>query len=282
LTANFIGWIFHVSIEQDKAIVWIKTEDKKVLRLIDSYQPFFYVLPRNEYDGSCLFQILSQQPIVKRVGWESKSTNLFEEYSKHKLLSVTLESAQAYTSLVRKLEKDYRVKQLFNTDLSLVQQYLFYKLKIEPTSKVSAEYDDPNLVSLTRMDDEYKIDLPPFSTLYIDVQTFSGKINPEESIAIIRARYEGEPGLQNQNAETIFVGREEKDIIERFCNYVRYKDPDIIISVSDNHSDKVLDYLFARTQKLGLDLHLGREDEVAISASLKHPGLQWIKGRLSQ
>jgi DNA polymerase elongation subunit (family B) len=281
LVSICVGWLFHVSIEQNKAILWIKTEDKKVLRLIDSYQPFFYVLPKNEYDGTCLYQLLSQQTIVERVVWESKSTNLFEEFSKHKLLSVTLESAQSYTSLVRKLEKDYRVKQLFNTDLSLVQQYLFYKLKIEPTSKVKAEYDDSELVSLTSMDDENEIDLPPFSTLYIDVQTFSGKINPEESITIIRARYEGEPGLQNQNAETLFDDKEEKDILQRFCNYVHYKDPDIIISVSDHHSDRVLDYLFARTQKLGLDLHLGREDEVAISAPLKHPGLQWIKGRLS-
>jgi hypothetical protein len=34
-----------------------------------------------------------------------------------------------------------RVKQLFNTDLLHVQQYLFTKLKIEPTRKVEVEYD---------------------------------------------------------------------------------------------------------------------------------------------
>jgi DNA polymerase elongation subunit (family B) len=282
LISSYVGWLLHVSVEQNKAILWIKTEDKKVLRLVDLYQPFFYILPRNEYDGSCLFQILSQQPIIKRVSWESKSTNLFEEYSKHKLLSVTLESAQSYASLVRKLEKDDRVKQLFNTDLSLVQQYLFYKLKIEPTSKVKAEFDDSKLVSLTKMDDENDIDLPPFSALYIDVQSLSGKINPEEQIAIIRARYEGEPGLQDQNAETLFDDKEEKDILHRFCNYVRHRDPDIIVSVSDHHTDGLLDYLLARTQKLGLNLPVGRETiVVTVSASLKHPGIQWIKGRIS-
>jgi DNA polymerase elongation subunit (family B) len=246
---------------------------------VDLYQPFFYILPRNEYDGSCLFQILSQQHIVKRVSWESKSTNLFEEYSKHKLLSVTLETAQSYTSLVRKLKKDGRVKQLFNTDLSLVQQYLFYKLKIEPTSKVIVEFDDSKLVSLSRMNDENEIDLPPFSTLYIDVQTPSGKINSNEAIAIIRARYEDEPSLQDQNAETLFDDKEEKDILQRFCHYVQDNDPDIIVSVSDHHTERLLDYLFVRTQKLGLDLQLGREKVMA--DSLKHLGLQWIKGRLS-
>jgi hypothetical protein len=142
-------------------------------------------LPRNEYDGIHLFQHLSQQPLVKKVSWEEdKSTNLFEEYSKHKLISVTLESAQTYTSLVKKLEKDYRVKQLFNTDLTLVQQYLFHKLKIEPTSKVKAEYDDSKLIRLKKIDENI-IDLPLFSILYIDVRTLSGKINPEEPIMMI-------------------------------------------------------------------------------------------------
>ena len=167
MVANCIGWLLHVSIQQDKAIVWIKTEDNNVIRLIDLFQPTFYILPRNEYDGTCLYQLLSQQSMVKKIGWVIKSTDLFEEYSKHKLLSVTLESTQAYISLVRKLEKDHRVKQLFNTDFSFVQQYLFHRLKIEPTSKVKAEYDNSRLISLTKIDDENKIDLPPFSIRHI-------------------------------------------------------------------------------------------------------------------
>ncbi len=122
MVSNCDGWLFHVSIEQDKAILWIKTIDKKILRLTDSYQPFFYILPRNEYDGTSLFHILSQQSIVKKVSWEeNKSTNLFEEYSKKKLICVTSESVQSYTILLKKLEKDSRVKQVFITDLSHVQ-----------------------------------------------------------------------------------------------------------------------------------------------------------------
>jgi DNA polymerase elongation subunit (family B) len=42
-----------------------------------------------------------------------------------------------------------------------------------------------------------------------------------------------------------------------------------------------LDYLFSRTLKLGLDLHLGREKTAVPPFLLKHPGVQWIKGRLS-
>lgn len=281
MVANCIGWLLHVSFEQDKVIVWIKTKDKNVLRLVDSYQPFFYILPKNEYDGSCLFQLLSQQPLVRKVSWEEdKSTDLFEKYSRNRLICIVLESAQNYISLVKKLEKDWRVQQLFNTDLSLVQQYLFHKLKIEPTSKVKAEYTDSKLIRLTKIEDENKIDVPPLSILYVDVQTLSGKINPEESIIRIRTKCEDEPSLQQESAEIYFDIKDEIDILEKFCSYVQDKNPDILVSVNDHYTSRVLDYLFARTQKLGLDLHLGRE-KIRVSASFKHPGLQWTKGRLS-
>ena len=82
-------------------------------------------------------------------------------------------------TLLKKLEKDYRVKQFFNTDLSHVQQYLFHRLKIEPTSKVEVQYDGSKLVELTKVEDEDDILPPPFSILHVDIQTFSGKINPE-------------------------------------------------------------------------------------------------------
>lgn len=281
MVSSSVGWLLHVSVEQNKAILWIKTEAKKVLRLVDSYQPFFYILPRNEYDGVCLYQLLTQQPIVKKISWEENKSNVFEEHRKYRLIFVTLDSAQNYTILIKKLEKDVRVKQLFNNDLSLVQQYLFHKLKIEPTSKVKAEYCDSKIISLRKIDDENKIDLPPFTILYIDIQTSSGEINPEDSITMIRTRFEGEIGIQRQSTEILIEGREEKEILERFCKSVQNEDPDIIVSASDHFTDRVLDYLFTRTQKIGLDLHLGREKVLVISAPAKHPGLQWIRGRIS-
>jgi hypothetical protein len=57
-----------------------------------------------------------------------------------------------------------RVKQLFNTDLLHVQQYLFTKLKIEPTRKVEVEYDVDGLKLLqaVKVDDENH---PTYTTL---------------------------------------------------------------------------------------------------------------------
>lgn len=51
-----------------------------------------------------------------------------------------MQSTRYYLPLLKKIEEDSRVKQLFNTDLSHIQQYLFTKLKVEPTSKVKIKY----------------------------------------------------------------------------------------------------------------------------------------------
>ena len=60
------------------------------------------------------------------------------------------------------------------------------------------------------------------------------------------------------------------------------KDPDIIIWIAITMQDIILDYLFARSMKLGLELQLGRErKKIASLTVLKHPGRHWIKGRLS-
>ena len=39
------------SIEIDKAILWIKTMDRQILKLRDYYQPSFYIIYRNDFDG---------------------------------------------------------------------------------------------------------------------------------------------------------------------------------------------------------------------------------------
>jgi DNA polymerase elongation subunit (family B) len=246
-----MGWLLDVSIERDKAVIWIKTTDRKTLKLTDSYNPSLYLLPNNESDGSQLLQVLSQQPIIKKVKWvEGKFTNLFDYAGRKKLICVFPESIQYYMPLLKKLEKDRRVKQLFNVDLSHIQQYLFNRLKIEPTSKVEVEYDGSKLIGISKLDDEKEISQIPFSLMHLNVKTFSGKFRPEDPITIINVRYEDE--------DSIFHNNEEKNILESFSEYLRSKDPDIIVCSGNT----VLQYLFTRAQKLGLNLQLGRGEEI--------------------
>jgi DNA polymerase elongation subunit (family B) len=282
LLSSCIGWLLDITIEQDKIILWIKTEGKKILRLTDVYHPHFYILPRNEHDGHILFHILSQQPVVNKLSWEeNKYTNLFESGRRDKLIYVSLESVRQYEALLTKLKRDSRAKQFYNTDLSHVQKYLFHKLKLEPTSKIKIQYDDSKLIKINKLEDEANISPPPFSILYVSIHTFSGKYNLEDQVTIIKSRYEDTTD-DSQNAEIVFSSNEEEDIISVFCDYVKAKDPDIIIWIADYYADTILDYLFARSTKLGLELQLGREwNNIASLKILKHPGRHWTKGRLS-
>src|SRR5690348_1319867 len=100
------GWILDVPIEQNRAIIWIKTTEGNILKLLDEYQPNFYILPNNA--GSSLYQILSQESMVSNVEWTEKFTDLFDaaDYGKRKVISVYVKSTSAYKTVIKRLEKD--------------------------------------------------------------------------------------------------------------------------------------------------------------------------------
>jgi DNA polymerase elongation subunit (family B) len=253
------GWFLDVSIEQNRATIWIKTIEGNILRLIDDYQPSLYVLPKDENTGVYLFQILSQQSAIKKVEWEDKFTDLFD-YDRHgmkKLICIYPESTLYHQTLQKSLEKDARVAQLFNTVLSNVQQYLFTRLKIEPTSKVEVQYyrNESRLIKITKIDEDLAAAPPPFSILYFEIHTTSSMYNLDhdvnDSITEIRARCQEEP-------EISFDGSED-GILSAFSEYVLANDPDILVSSSQYRpSSSILDYLFIRMG--GLDLHFGRDN----------------------
>jgi DNA polymerase elongation subunit (family B) len=254
------GWLLDVSIEQNRATIWIKGSEAKILKLVDTYQPNFYVLPEDENTGADLFQILSQQSIVKKVLWEARFTDLFDNhgYGMKKLICVYPESLLYHKTLLKSLEKDARVTQLFNTDLFHLQQYLFTKLKIEPTSKVEVQYDknELRLIKITKINEDLTAEPPPFSILYFEIHTSSpynfGAYDLNDPITEIRARYQQEPDFS--------FSRSEDSVLKDFSEYVLAKDPDILVS-SSPHSRSItaLDYLFTRMRNLGLDLQIARD-----------------------
>jgi DNA polymerase elongation subunit (family B) len=249
-----IGWLIDVSIDNYHAILSIKTEeDGQILKLRDTYRPVFYILPRTESDGLHLFQALSREEEIA-VRWEEdKHTDLFDSKNSRKLIRVQLPSLRYYDPLIKKLEDDCRVKQLFNTDLLHVQQYLFTKLKIEPTSKLKIEYDESKLIQAVKVDDENDVHPPSFSMLYFDLHTYSGILASEDSIRIIKVRYGEE--------EAVFDNSDEKVILQKFSDYVHEKDPDIIVCLGDYDNGKKLRYLSDR----GVDLQL----RICISSSYR-------------
>jgi DNA polymerase elongation subunit (family B) len=247
------GWLLDIYIEDDKAILWIKTQDAKVIKLTDDYRPSFYILPKNEHDRKELLRILSQQvDIVQELCCEQKPTNLFDSNGNIKsLIFVGISSVRAYKHILKKLENDPRVQQLFNTDLLDIQQYLFTKLKIEPTSKVRVEYDGFKLYGISKIDDMEPVP-PPFSLIYLEIKTansyykensFDSNLSYIDSpILTIRVRNEN-------NEHVCFQDCKEEEIIRNFASYVIDRDPDIIVCTGSTP----IQYVFRRIKRLGLE-----------------------------
>src|SRR5918911_862314 len=170
-----------------------------------------------------------------------QTSNLFDSRKTRKLIYVQQRSLRYYQPLLKKFEYHSQVKQLFNTDLLHVQQYLFTKLKIEPTSKVEVEYDDGlKLLGIVKVDDCNDVNPPTFSLLYFDLHTYSGILASEDAIRLIKVRY--------REDEIVFDNSEEGVILQQFSDYLRDKNPDIIVCMGDYDNGKVLRYILARAE----------------------------------
>jgi hypothetical protein len=121
------GWILDISVEQNRAIIWIRTSEGQILKLYDTYEPALYILPKDGNVGAEIFQLLSYQTGIRKVEWTNKFTDLFDIRMK-RLICIHPESVYC-KALQRKLEKDPRVAELFNSDLSYLQDYLFTNIQ---------------------------------------------------------------------------------------------------------------------------------------------------------
>ena len=257
------GWLLDVSIEQNRAKIWIKTSEGTILKLIDNYQPSFYVLPKDEYAGADLFHILSQQSIVKKVEWEDKFTDLFD-YDRHgmkKLICVYTESILYHKTLLKNLEKNPRVVQLFNTDLSHIQQYLFTKLKVKPTSKVEVQYDknESRLIKITKIIEEEKMELLRRHFQFCILKFTQHRHRTILAVISMTRSQRSESDIKMNRKS---LEGSENAILQSFCEYIQAKDPGILFSLNQySRSTTTFDYLFMKMTRLGLDLDFGRDNK---------------------
>lgn len=265
-----VGWILDVYTEGNLAIIWIRTEDNKVIRLQDLYYPSLYVLAKKSEEGEELLKILGNQTGVRKAAWVEKYTNLMDR-TKKRLIHVVLEDVSTYRNVVNALKEHDHVVELFNTTLLHVQRYLFMRLKVEPTSKVEFLSDTSrNLAEINKVDDSKEIEPSPFTVLHFDMNIRPSSLvpNPQtDPITSIRARFED---------EEILIEGSEEHILKSFESVVRETDPDFIVTRDcDNF---VFPYLRARAQLSGLKVHLGREN--ADSRKVIEPISRHIRGRV--
>ena len=266
------GWVLDVYIEDNEAILWVKTEEEKVLKLFDNYEPVFYIQPKNENCEKEIFQILQDLELVKEIGWDYKLIDTNSRV-KEKLLYVRCLLIHHYNLLLKVLQHETlqrRINQLFNTKLSHIQRYLFAQLRIQPTTKVQIEHEDGELISIIATNDNEDLQLP-FSTMQIEVVPFTEQevLDTDDPIKCIKVSF---------NSVDIDFEDDESTILEQFFNYIKTKDPDVLIF--RNHNLNVLNYLLERTMSLSLDLQLGRKIIDIYALDQKKILELWSQGRI--
>jgi DNA polymerase elongation subunit (family B) len=264
------GQILDVYIEDNEAVLWLKTEDGKVLKLFDTYEPVFYIQPKNENCGKEIFQILQDMELVKEIKWEDKLIDINSKI-KQKLLYVRCYLNHHYNLLLKVLQHEtlqQRINQLFNSRLSHIQRYLFTQFKIPPTTKVQIEHEDGDLVSIGEVNQDLQL---PFSMIQVEITPFTEQevLDIDDPIKSIRVRYD---------STDLLLQDDESTVLEQFFDYIKLKDPDVV--VFNNHNLNVLSYLLDRTKLLSLDLQLGRKKTDIYSVDQRHVLQQWIQGRV--
>ncbi len=268
---NEIGWILDTYIQGGEAILWLRTHRSQILKLMDEYSPSFYVLPKDPEEEQILHNMLNSHPDVETINFEEKFTELGSN-KKERLIHVVVDNAYNYRGINKGVEDLPQTKQLFNVDLLHVQQYIFNQLKIPPTSKVEVQFDNENrLVSAKRIDDDWEIPPPPFTTLFFNIQVDSPTLTPDagkDPIKRIETRFDGE--------KQVFQDDEPK-LLREFASYIKGKDPDFL--VCPECDEFTFPYLFRRSRPLKPALQMGRES--VDQRRLGKPLPYWVLGRVA-
>jgi DNA polymerase elongation subunit (family B) len=276
------GWLLDVSIRNDsnKAILWFKTERGESLRLTDPYTPSLYIKTRNEdCSNQDLRSMLERTTGIKSVDRVEKKTRL-GAHEPERLLKCNFENPMYFNLASKVLENHPLVEDLYNSDLIHIQLYLFSQFGLEPTRRMEIEYNQSssNLQTCYVTDEtEFELTPPPFVTLYFDIHPATKTLSPvaeRDPIQSIEVLY----GNEDSQKELILSGK-EGEIIQEFQSIVHEVNPDFIFAPEiDNFS---FPYLKTRSEVLGIELDLGREQAGPIPYRAKKLGLYLSPGRVA-
>ena len=255
------GWLLDVYVDGKDAVLWIKLEDGRSLRLVDRYKPDLYAEPADGCSIEDLAESLRSHPNVDLVDVEEKYCSLDADERKQ-VLHVFVDEAANYRAVLDDLEGTRLLKALYNVDLPHVQRYLLRR-GVAPTSKVEVEHDGSRLVGVRVLDDSSEIKPPPFSVCAFALEPDSRKGDePVKGINLLDVDSNVFNRLQGDEAE----------ILKRFQEAVLESDPDFLVSPRVEAS---LRRLKVRSELRGIALQIGRVEtgrSRPLKSSLDHRG----------
>jgi DNA polymerase family B len=268
------GWLLDISHDSNTGDInlLIKLPDDKVISFKQKLKEHsFYILPKTTADGEDLFQQLSRNDeVIKKLFWDKKYIDLADR-NKTRLIGISMVDIHShdYQTFINKLATDSRVCSLYNTELSVIQQFIHNQLKIAPTSKVRIEYEEEKLLSISKVDDSQDVVPPPFKIIHVrigndsknDEIIFNVRLENGMSIAFNELFYESFISCIKENEPDVAIIYEDyhydHDIISSIDNIItKYSNQTVVIHTSDTIEDISLVELIEKARFSYLPLKL--------------------------
>ncbi|MBS7623847.1 hypothetical protein KEJ39_09310 [Candidatus Bathyarchaeota archaeon] len=240
------GWILDLYHKDGRMVIWIKSRDGTINRLVDNWSPAFYVAGRQ----TDLME-LARQINIEGLTLEEKYVSI-DDYERSQVLRVPAETTSRALEISKLISLSARKYKLFNVDIPAEQTYLYEK-DLFPLAYIEAE-SDHGTIKWRSLDYSGRVDYetPPLEPIDLTATTDSewSILNFNDPLKEIRITSQGE--------ETTLSFNEERNILE-LVRLLKEIDPDVVYT--QNGNSFLFPYLAARAWRLGIpdQLILGRE-----------------------
>ncbi|MEM3408065.1 MAG: DNA-directed DNA polymerase [Candidatus Micrarchaeia archaeon] len=237
-----------VVTKNNRSIIRLILKRKKMFRLYDKdFYPYFYIeteqeIKRGIYNG---IEIIDVKEVKKRIGREERT-----------LKKIICNDPKEIPVLAKMFGE---IGKVYEKDIKFNKRYLIDK-DLKPMNTVEIEYEGKYVKSIKDIGNI--IDVNSLKTLTFDIEVYNphGIPREDEDPAIIISYANDETAgaitWKNGKTENVSIVKDEKEMIEKFCDLIEEKDIDILAGYNSSVFD--IPYLQARAKELGTKLGLGR------------------------
>jgi len=263
----FILDVHQAGAESPEVLLWGKTGKGETVLVRDAtFRPYFYVEPREgmtEKEMSGFAERIAALEVVKSRP-ESVVPERRKLFGKEKrLLKVTLPKPGDVARFRDHLKEWPDVRAKHEHSITFYRRYLIDRgivplswAEVEGASKAGERYSEMRAAKVAKTDGE---DYPKLSMLAFDIEL----VEEDEEQKVVMVSVKDNRGFRKvisyKKADVDFleVVPGEKQLLERLCEVVRGRDPDIMVTYNGDRFD--FSHLSKRARKHGVKLAMGRD-----------------------
>jgi DNA polymerase I/DNA polymerase-2 len=278
------------AVVNDKPIIelyCLNEKGKVVILLDDTFEPYFYVLPKQGKENEVRNKIENlNKKEIKRV--EIVERKLLGENKKFlKVFCDLPQNVQKMRDIIKEWENEGIVIEEYEYSVSFYKRYLIDKqisgmqwIEIEGEEVDKKEYQAEKVLKLKKLNVLEDFELPKIKILAFDIETVEegGKLKVI-MISLFGENFKKVLTYQADNyPEYVEVVENEKKLIERFVEIIKKEDPDFLIGYNSDMFD--FQILQERADELKVKLFLSRDGSYLKFAKRARISAAKLNGRI--